>query len=191
METDKTLLIAARMMDGDAVAKIFDLYAPALYKYALRLCENALIADQIVGDVFSKLLEQFAAGRGPSANLRSYLFEMTYHLVVDETRYSHRRVPIEAVKLTPQDGYSTYVTVENRMMLETVLWAIRNNLTDYQRHVIILRFFEGFSLCETGVILGESAKHVKAAQHRAIVKLRHALEYKAVDYETVIMSASP
>jgi RNA polymerase sigma-70 factor (ECF subfamily) len=169
------LLAAARGMDCEAIEKVFDLYAHALFKYAFRFCESALVADQVVGDVFSKLLEHLAAGRGPSGNLRSYLFEMTYHLLVDETRYSQRRVSIEAVETLLPGGAPTSLVIENRLMFETVLTAIKNDLTDYQRHVIVLRFLEGFSLYETGVILGKPARDIKAAQSRAIRNLRSAL----------------
>jgi DNA-directed RNA polymerase specialized sigma24 family protein len=60
METDHKLLNAARNMDKDALVKIFDLYSSALFNYALRLCDDPLLADQIVGDVFAKLMEQLA-----------------------------------------------------------------------------------------------------------------------------------
>jgi DNA-directed RNA polymerase specialized sigma24 family protein len=85
-EADRTLLDAARRMDGDALVEIFDLYAPALYKYVLRVCPDTLMADHIVGDVFAKLLEHLSAGKGPSTNLRSYLYEIAYHLVLDESK---------------------------------------------------------------------------------------------------------
>ncbi len=178
MERDTMLLASARRMDCEAIEKVFDLYAHALYKYAFRFCESAPVADQIVGDVFSKLLEHLAAGKGPTANLRSYLFEMAYHLLVDETRHSHRRVSIEAVESLLPESAPASVIIENREMLETVLCAIRDDLTDYQRHVIVLRFIEGFSLCETGAILGKPATHIKAAQSRAIRNLRSALDVR-------------
>ncbi len=80
---DMNLLEAARNMNRDALIEIFDLYSSALYNYALRLCNDALIADYIVGDVFAKLLEHLSAGNGPETNLRSYLFQTAYHLIVD------------------------------------------------------------------------------------------------------------
>jgi RNA polymerase sigma-70 factor (ECF subfamily) len=175
IETDQILLVSARRMNGDALAAIFDLYASALYKYAFRFCENALMADQIVGDAFSKLVESLAIGKGPVDNLRSYLFEITYHLLVDQTRYYQRRISIEAVEPTLPDGYAASTIVENQLLLEAVMKAIQCDLTDYQRHVIMLRYFEGFSMAETGMILGKSVKHIKAAQNRAIVKLRRAM----------------
>ena len=56
--------------------------------------------------------------------------------------------------------------------------AIRNDLTEDQRHVIVLRFLEGFSLRETADIIGKQVYNVKVIQNRGIVKLRKALGYK-------------
>lgn len=181
MEAEIELLAAARKMDGDALMGIFDLYASALYKYAFRLCNNAMMADQIVGDVFAKLLEQFSAGMGPRVNVRSYLFEMTYHLIVDEARYAHRWGPIKEVELTYTDASSPSISAEDRMLFETVLRAIMNDLTENQRHVLILRFMEGFSLKETAVIIGKKVGNVKVIQNRAISALREALDYQIVE----------
>ena len=71
MESDLSLLDAAKNMNQEALIKIFDLYSSALYNYALRICNDPLEADQVVGDVFAKLLDQLSAGHGPSTNLRS------------------------------------------------------------------------------------------------------------------------
>jgi RNA polymerase sigma-70 factor (ECF subfamily) len=65
-------------------------------------------------------------------------------------------------------------------MFEQILRAIRNELTDDQRHVIILRFLEEFSLRETAAIIGKEINHVKVIQNRALAKLRRALEYKGI-----------
>ena len=83
---DANLLQAARKFDQDALRIIFDSHSPSIYKYALRLCQDSLDADNIVGDVFARLLEQLADGKGPQTNLRSYLFQITYHMIVDHAR---------------------------------------------------------------------------------------------------------
>lgn len=180
METDLPLLLAAKKLDKDALVKIFDLYASPLYKYALRLCGDPLMADHIVGDVFAKLLDQLAAGSGPTSNLRSYLYETTYHIVVDEARYSHRRVPLEALAALRSDARSGLLGPEDQIVFETVLDAIQHELTDDQRHVLILRFLEDFSLRETATILGKSVSHIKVIQSRALAKLRSVLAYNEI-----------
>ena len=165
-------------MDREALIEIFDLYSSALYNYALRLCSDPLRADNIVGDVFAKLLEQWSAGNGPSSNLRAYLYETTYHLIIDEARYSHREAPLEVVDFLRNDGQSTLVSLENRMLFDAVIVAIKKDLTEDQRHVIILRFLEGFSLRETADIIGKEVYNVKVIQNRGVAKLRKALGYK-------------
>ena len=178
MRTEIPLLEAARNMDREAIIEIFDLYSSALYNYALRLCNDPLRADHIVGDVFARLLDQLSTGHGPNTNLRSYLYETTYHLVVDESRSSHREAPLELVDFTRNDGFSTVVTLENRMLFDAIIVAIKKDLTEDQRHVIILRFLEGFSLRETADIMGKEVYNVKVIQNRGVAKLRKALGYK-------------
>ena len=180
METDTTLLTAARMMNKDALVKIFDLYSSALYNYALRLCGDPMTADQIVGDVFVKLLEQFSAGNGPRANLRSYLYEIAYHRIVDEVRKSQRTVPLEAAASLGQDIHSGSLNWEDKILFNQVLHVIRSELTDDQRHVIILRFLEDFSLQETAAILGKNVNSVKVIQNRALARVRKSLSHQEI-----------
>lgn len=177
-ESDMTLLEAARQMDREALVKIFDIYSPAIYNYAFRLCGDALMADFIVGDVFAKLLEHLSAGRGPSTNLRSYLYEMAYHMVVDEARHSNRTTKIEKVDLVPQDKHSSNSSVEDQILFKNIMRAIQSHLTVDQRHVIVLRFLEGFSVHETAVIIGKEESNVKVIQNRAIAALRKALGHE-------------
>jgi RNA polymerase sigma-70 factor, ECF subfamily len=180
METDLALLNAARMMDKEALVKIFDLYSLALYKYALRLCSDPVMADHTVGDVFVKLLDQLSAGNGPRANLRSYLYEMTHHRIIDEARYSRHRVSLEAADWLRQDADSTAPGLEDQDLFKQVLHAMQHELTEDQRHVIVLRFLEEFSIRETAAILGKKEDHVRVIQSRALAALRRSLEYQKV-----------
>jgi len=82
---------------------------------------------------------------------------------------------VEEVDSIPQTGSSTNISVEDRVLFKLILQAIRNNLTEDQRHVIVLRFLEGFSVKETAVIVGKEISNVKVIQNRAIAALRKAL----------------
>jgi RNA polymerase sigma-70 factor (ECF subfamily) len=69
------------------------------------------------------------------------------------------------------------------MLFKQVLHAVQNKLTDDQRHVIVLRFLEGFSLRETATIIGKKEDHVKVIQSRGIAKLRKSLDQKETGTE--------
>lgn len=176
-ETDAALLEAARTMNGEALVRIFDLYSPPLYNYALRLYHDPLVADHIVGDVFAKFLDQLSSGTGPGNNLRSYLYQMTYHLVVDEVRYSGRRAALSDLDVHKYEE-PAFLTAEKRLTFEKILNAIRSVLTADQRHVIILRFLEGMSVKETAAVMGKQEQHVKVIQNRALASLRKTLKFE-------------
>jgi RNA polymerase sigma-70 factor, ECF subfamily len=181
MEAHLTLLESVKSMDREALAQTFELYAPALYNYALRCSNDPQAADNIVGDVFARLLEKLACNSGPQTNLRSYLFEIAHHLIVDDIRYNGRHAPVEIVDRFHHDAYTAHDFPERRILFEKVLQAIRNDLNDAQRHVVVLRFLEGFSLKETAAILGKSLTLVKVTQLRAIRVLRKSLVEHVVE----------
>jgi RNA polymerase sigma-70 factor (ECF subfamily) len=177
MKDEQSLLKAAKRLDQDALAAIFDMYAAAIYRYAMRLCHDPIEADHIVGDVFAQLLEKLAAGQGPLTNLRAYLYQIAYHLIVDRAHRNHRFTSLEAItdlqSISPEA--STHAQVENRAVMETLIFSIKNELSEIQRHVIILRFIEDFSLGETAAIVGKNVNHIKVIQNRGVTKLRKCL----------------
>jgi len=177
MQDEKTLIEAISSLDQEALEAVFEEYAPALYKYLLRLGQGPQEADQIVGDVFVRLLEKLSEGKGPQKNLRSYLFQTAYHLVVDHSRDRKRAAPLEVVETAPPEegAKSVQAQTEDALLLETLSSAIEDELTEEQRVVIVLRFQEGFSLKETAEIVGKKVNAVKALQNRAMNRLRDTL----------------
>jgi len=178
MENDVELLTLAKRLDKEALIKIFDLYSVPIYRYALRLCNDPVTADQVVGDVFAKLLDQFSSGKGPNTNLRSYLFEIAYHQVINELPISHRNILLEEPQFITSDANVSFLSLEDQLLSKQMLLAIQNDLTADQRHVIILRFLEGFSLKETALILGKTIGNIKVIQNRAMAMLRKVIEGK-------------
>jgi RNA polymerase sigma-70 factor (ECF subfamily) len=128
-----------------------------------------------VGDVFSRFLDKLAAGQGPQTNLRAYLYQTAYHLFIDQTRNQQRVAPIEIVDFLAPDIQSIQDVVENRALMDAIMLAINNDLTEEQRHVIVLRFLEGMSLKETARIVGKNVDSVKVLQSRGMAKLRKVL----------------
>jgi DNA-directed RNA polymerase specialized sigma24 family protein len=81
--------------------------------------------------------------------------------------------------------------VEDEMFMDIVFRAIEKDLSENQRHVIILRFMEDFTLKETAQIMGKTVTNIKVIQNRAVGILRKALEFQRVDQEFVELSAIP
>jgi len=185
MKSDIMLLAAAKKMNEEALVAIFDLYNRALYNYAFRLCNDASLADQIVGDVFAKFIDQLLAGHGPAINLRSYLYEIAYHIFTEEKHFYRRSAPGDGIGSAYRDTDSNAISMQDRRLIKIVLRAIAHDLSDDQRQVIILRFLEGFSLKETAAIIGKTVGNVKVIQTRGIAVLRKALDYQVVETRAI------
>jgi RNA polymerase sigma-70 factor (ECF subfamily) len=179
MIDEPSLLKAAKRLDQDALAAIFETYAPAIYRYSLRLCHDPIESDHIVGDVFAQLLEKFATGEGPLTNLRSYIYQIAYRLIVDRARSNHRFSPLEAIDNLQgvSSSQSTQSQVEDQVLMEKLISSLDNELSETQKHVIVLRFLEDFSLRETAAIVGKKVNNVKVIQNRGIAKLRRSLGF--------------
>lgn len=175
MKDETAVLAAANSLDQVALATIFDEYAPAIYKYLLRLGVSSQEADQLAGDVFARLLDKFAEGEGPQKNLRSYLFQIAYHLVVDGARERKRFTSLEVADSVNDEREPVQARAEEKMLLERVSMTMERELTEDQRNVIVLRFQQGFSLKETAEIIGKNVNAVKALQNRGVQKLRQVM----------------
>jgi len=175
MKDESALLNAVVSLDQDALASVFDEYAPAIFKYLLRLGIGSQEADQITGDVFVRLLEKIKEGKGPQKNLRSYLFQTAYHLVVDQSRERQRITTLDMADTVVQDSQPVSAMAEDKLLLEKLAKIMERELTEEQTNVIVLRFQEDFSLKETAEIVGKNINAVKALQNRGINKLRDAM----------------
>lgn len=176
---EKVLIKAIWKLDQEALSSVFEQYAPLIYKYALRICHSPLEADDAVGEVFSRLVDGLSKGKGPRENLRSYLYQTAYHVIVDNARlHKYYASPDELLNLSREKD-STSKEAEEHQNLQLLQAAIHTALTEDQKHVIVLRFLEGFDLRETAAILGKEINNVKVIQNRAIAKLREALDSQA------------
>lgn len=175
MRDDADLILAAKKFDGDALRTIFDSYSSPIYNYALRLCQDGVEADNIVGDVFALLLDQLAKGKGPDTNLRSYLYQTAYRLVIDHSRERQHIGSLDLLERTTNEDSPVAFEAEQDSELEALLHAMNTEITADQRHVLMLRFVEGFNVEETARITGKSIANVKVIQSRGVEKLRRVL----------------
>lgn len=185
MNREITLLATAKKMQEEKLTAVFELHAPALYKYAFRFCPSAAVADQVVGDVLARFLEQLSIGRNYGLNWRLDLYAIAYDILVRDTRYSNYFMQVETKLLKQADRSCTDLDIEDQQLFENIQLALMYDLTKDQHHVVVLRFVEGFSLKETALITGKKVGTVKVIQNRGIAALRKTLEYGAVETHTI------
>lgn len=177
MQDEPVLLQSARSLDPEALIAIFDRYAPEVYRYVYYLSHDEEESDCVVGDTFHILLQEFSCGKGPEINLRSSIFRIAYSQLIDHALHIRHIMDLETVieATLSRRAVSTKIQFDEAALLKKLLSAINHDLTELQRHVLILRFVEGFSLRETATIVGNKVDHVKAIQKSGIRRLRISL----------------
>jgi RNA polymerase sigma-70 factor (ECF subfamily) len=154
----------------DALGALFDLHAHAIFKYALRFCQNAAQADQIVGLVFAQLAQDLQVSEIQPSDLRLYLFQLSHRFIAESAQKDQRPLHIKT-SLLPRPGPE----LENADILDALNTAVLQDLSPEEQQVVILRFMEGFGIQETASIMAETFDQVNYFQSWAIARLRMRL----------------
>jgi RNA polymerase sigma-70 factor (ECF subfamily) len=160
--------------DPAVISEVHARYYPELYRYARYRVTDPDIAEDIVGDVFIRLLEAVGLRKGPRQNLRGWLLGTCSHVVSDHFRRVYRQTSQglgEDLAGSEPGPPMLFEEGERRDALRTAMVT----LTEEQQHVIALRFGAGYSLRETAELVGKGVNAVKALQFRAVAALRRAL----------------
>ncbi|HOU14172.1 MAG TPA: sigma-70 family RNA polymerase sigma factor [Anaerolineae bacterium] len=176
-KTADVLLRRARQWDEDALAQIYDTFAPAIYRYVYRRTGHQNTAEEITAETFHRFLVALKHGSGPTEYLSAWLYRVAHNLIVDFYRRQPPQEPesldnVEESLAEPDQGAAH---VERQMQVEQARAALRQ-LTPLQQQIITLRYLEELSNEDIALIVERTEGAVKALQHRALDSLRRILE---------------
>lgn len=143
-----------------------DRYADGLYRFAMRLMDNAVVAEDLVQESFTRLWEKRDTVKAASA--RSYLFTILYNAAVDMMRTAKKQVCVEEAHSHSYEHRPDF-DIQEHINRGLAL------LPETQRTAILLRDYEGYSYAEIGEIANLSETQVKVYIHRARQFLRNYL----------------
>ena len=185
MTSEHALLVRARAFDMQALAEIYDLFSPALFRYAMRLLNDAPLAEDCVTETFSRLLTALKRNTGPRDYLKAYLYRVAHNWITDHWRANS--LAVNDVSLDDLEESSSTLgqldgahepeptqLVFERIDAEGVRAALRS-LTADQRQVIVLKFYEDLSNEEVAAAINKPISAVKSLQHRALTSLKRLL----------------
>lgn len=160
-----------------AIHELIDTYSDELYRFALHSMGNHADAKDAIQDCFIRAYQGWGDYRR-HASPRTWLYTILRNLVKDHHR--RKRVREKYVREYAQDpeiqGSGSETTIEDHVDFQT---AIQRLKLEHQQ-VIMLRFVEDLSVADTARALGWSQAKVRTTQHRALKRLRMALEGLAI-----------
>jgi RNA polymerase sigma factor (sigma-70 family) len=174
------LLRRVRAGDRSAVHELYDRYSRAAFALARRILADAVLAEDVVQDVFLSVWRDpggFDATRG---SFTSWLLAMVHHKAVDAVRReeSHRRRRTRAeddlALATPTSSRDVEDEAWSRVVSEQVRGAL-GALPAAQREALTLAYYGGYTQREVAALTSTPLGTVKTRMLAGMRRLREEL----------------
>ena len=169
---DLTPTLVLRLRDGnpDAATLLENLYRKRLIRFCLGYLHNREEAEDIVQDVFYRVLETTVVPE----HFRAWIYEICRNRCVDRLRSQDRRPDDEPILTS--DYFMAHLTGPLSRLIkgerQARLWERFASLPADQREVLLLRYTEGLSRAEISRVLGIPEKLVKHRIYNGLTRLR-------------------
>lgn len=161
----------------DAMAVIFDRYYRLVMSVALRIIHDVGEAEDVVQTVFTDFYQRAELFDEAKGNLKGWLLQYTYGRSFNHKRKLknhcfYEQADLEEIDVGQRKKQPERVADLDSQDATRLVEQILPQLTEKQRSVIELVFFEGMKLSEVAARTGESPGNVHHAYYRGIDKLR-------------------
>jgi RNA polymerase sigma-70 factor (ECF subfamily) len=173
-EPQRQIIEAAQAGDLDALGSLYDAHINQVYRYSLARLGNIQDAEDVVGEIFIKMLNGRPNYRWRKVPFAAWLMRIAHNEVISFARRNGRRANDTELPEELLDRGSLNDPVENaerQLALEDLRKAVEL-LPEAQREVIILRFASGLSVADTAKALGKQENNVKVLQHKGMQRLQ-------------------
>jgi RNA polymerase sigma-70 factor (ECF subfamily) len=166
------IIKGCRKGDEESFSRLIELYAKRCFGYFYRLTGNREISNDLLSELFVKLVENINSYRGGSFD--GWIFTMASNIFHDHLRFKQRQTRL-------LDGFGRRVQLqqtqaEGRNERETD--AIHNALEKLDgdvRELIIMRYYSQLSFKEISKLRREPIGTTLSKVHRGLKKLREMI----------------
>ncbi len=175
--TDAELVEQVQAGNTEAMSTIYRRHRPSVFRYVLSKVYDQQQAQDITGEIFLRMVTSLPQYTVTGAPFAAWLFRIAHNYTITyrQKEYSHQLMPISRADSVSRSEDNPALAVEYQLELEWV-WRGLQELDEYQREVLILRFLIGLSLKEVALTLDKTVGAVKTLQHRGVLALRVALQ---------------
>jgi RNA polymerase sigma-70 factor (ECF subfamily) len=156
------------MMD---IESLHERYAGDVRRFALYLCGDRAMADEITSDTFVRAW--MAAGRIRQTTVKSYLFAIARNAYTDLLRRAARHTQLD--QNMPDTRISAQTQMEQSEEVRMVLAALQK-LPELDRASLLMRALDEMPYEEIADTLGITVVAAKVKVHRARLKLMQTRE---------------
>ena len=169
--TDEFLMRAVRDGDVGQLGQLFDRYHGRLYDFLSRMTGNRVAAEDLVQDVFVRILKYRETYRD-DGRFETWVFRIARNARAD---YFRRARPDEPLADSAEDQPATVPGPAMQLEHQRDAARLRRalvQLREDRRELIVLARYQGLKHEQIAELLGIEVGAVKVRLHRAIAELR-------------------
>ena len=162
--------------EENALNGLYHLYRDDLYSYAKRITFSEEAALNAIQELFLRLWNSRQI-LGEANSVKAYLLSTLRRLLMQEIR-GRQKYSVWSDDFEAQTGFSEFspedvvILDESTSLKKEVVARLLNSLTDRQREIVYLRYYEDLSLTEIAEMLNINYQSVINHLQRAFLKVR-------------------
>jgi len=169
------IVIKCQNGDSEAFNELVDMFGKSLYGYFYRLSGNAETSNDLLSELFMKLVQRIGSYKGGS--FKKWLFTVASNIFYDYLRFRYRQKKL-------LDGKAD--TIGDSVLPREDSADLRDELEHYlakldtdTAEILMLRFFGQLSFKELSELRGEPIGTTLSKVHRGLKKMRKLMEERS------------
>ncbi len=167
------IIIGCKQGDAHCFSQVIDMFSSRCYGYFYRLTGNSDISDELLSELFVKLVEKVGSYKGGS--FEGWLFRIASNIFHDHLRSKQRQKKLletRKTQLESEVGGDRRSDGEQTDRLQKQLARLDRDT----KELIMLRFYSQLSFKEIAQMRSEPIGTTLAKMHRGLKKLRGLME---------------
>jgi len=169
------IITGCKSGDAESFSEVVDIYASRLYGYFYRLTGNRETSDDLLSELFVKLVEKISSFKGGS--FESWSFKIASNLFYDYLRDKQRQEKSFEVRRREFESEATEAKESGSERIDELQTQLGRLDTD-TRELIMLRFYSQASFKEIAAMRSEPIGTTLSKLHRGLKKLQKLMEQK-------------
>ncbi|MCK7579496.1 MAG: RNA polymerase sigma factor [Chromatiales bacterium] len=180
--TDEELMQRYRDGDAHAFETLYARHKGPVYRYILRQCGVAALAEELFQDIWMNLIKARSRYQ-PRARFTTWLYTLAHNRLVDHYRRQAAGVPISydddpdeplIEQVADSETHEPDNEFERRRQAQRLLRLLAG-LPEAQREAFLLREEGGLSLEDMAAVMEVNVETAKSRLRYALAKLRHGM----------------
>lgn len=171
----KKLIERAQLGNKDAFGRIYELFFSKIYRFIYFSLGDKELSEDLAQNTFLRCWRSLQSFSDTKGSFQAFLFTIARNILIDWYR-KKKEVSLEKVEdpASLENIESEAVKKEEK----EIVWNALLRLKEFEKQVVILRYFEELSFADIAKIVGKKETAVRVKLHRTLKKMKHYLEKK-------------